>query len=87
MAKVDNPRADTVEALDRGGRANAPIAGGFVERYAEAYAREMDHFAAVLAGEMPPATGYDDNVRALALAEAAVRSVATGGRVRTWTGV
>ncbi len=41
----------------------------------------MDHFAAVLAGEAAAATGYDDNVRALALAEAAARSVATGARI------
>jgi myo-inositol 2-dehydrogenase/D-chiro-inositol 1-dehydrogenase len=81
MAKVDNPRADTVERWTEAGARTSPIAGGFVERYAEAYAREIDHFAAVLAGEMPPAISYDDNVRALALAEAAVRSVATGAGV------
>ncbi len=81
LARVDNPRADTLERWTETGALTAPIAGGFVERYAEAYAREMDHFAAVLAGEIPPATGYEDNVRALALAEAAVRSVAAGARV------
>ncbi|HXQ11287.1 MAG TPA: Gfo/Idh/MocA family oxidoreductase [Caulobacteraceae bacterium] len=81
MARVDNPRADTLERWSAAGARLAPISSGFVERYAEAYAREMDHFAEVLAGEVPPATGYDDNVRALALADAAVRSVATGARV------
>jgi myo-inositol 2-dehydrogenase/D-chiro-inositol 1-dehydrogenase len=81
MARVDNPRADTIERWNEAGALTAPIAGGFVERYAEAYVREMDHFAAVLAGEVSPATGYDDNVRALALAEAAARSVASGARV------
>jgi myo-inositol 2-dehydrogenase/D-chiro-inositol 1-dehydrogenase len=82
MAKVDNPRADTIERWSEAGALAAPIAGGFVERYAAAYAGEMEHFAAVLAGEVPSATGYDDNVRALALAEAAVRSVASGTSVR-----
>jgi len=81
MAKVDNPRATTVEGVSEAGAVMAPIAGGFVERYAQAYAREIDHFADVLAGRARPATGYDDNVHALALAEAAARSVATGARI------
>jgi myo-inositol 2-dehydrogenase/D-chiro-inositol 1-dehydrogenase len=82
MARVDNPRATTIERWSEAGAGLGPIAGGFVERYAQAYANEMAHFAAVLAGEAKAATGYDDNVRALALAEAAARSVATGVRVQ-----
>jgi myo-inositol 2-dehydrogenase/D-chiro-inositol 1-dehydrogenase len=81
MARVDNPRVDTIERWSEAGALAGPIAGGFAQRYAGAYVREIDHFAAVLAGEAPPANGFDDNVRALALAEAAARSVQVGARI------
>ena len=81
VALVDNPRASTLEAWRQTGPRGAPIAADFIERYIAAYAREIDHFADVLAGEARPQTGYADNVRALMLAEAAVRSVASGAPV------
>ena len=81
MAMVDNPRLTTLEAWSEAGAATAPIHGGFAARYAEAFRREMDHFAAILAGETDPLTGYEASVRALALAEAAACSVQTGAPV------
>ncbi len=81
MARVDNPRMSTLERATEAGALAAPIAAGFAVRYAQAYARELDHFADVLAGAAEPATGYDANVRALMLAEAARRSVQTGAPV------
>ena len=60
----------------------APIYPGFQTRYAASYAAELDHFASVLAGEVEPVTGYAASVGALALAEAAARSVASGAPVR-----
>jgi myo-inositol 2-dehydrogenase/D-chiro-inositol 1-dehydrogenase len=50
----------------------------FLERYRAAYAEEMLHFAEVLGGRARPRTGLDDGIRALELAEAAMRSFATG---------
>ncbi|HLI65886.1 MAG TPA: inositol 2-dehydrogenase [Caulobacteraceae bacterium] len=81
MARVDNPRSTTLEGWSEAGSAAARIAGGFAERYAAAYAAEMDHFAAVLAGEAAPAVGHAANERALALAEAAGRSAQSGAPV------
>ena len=81
MAMAANPRTSTVEAWSEAGALAAPILDGFAARYAEAFRRQMDHFADVLAGETAPLTGYDDAVRALALAEAAGRSVRTGAPV------
>ena len=50
----------------------------FLERYAEAYRRELDHFiAAVSAGTVPLVTG-EDGVKALALADAAAESARSG---------
>jgi myo-inositol 2-dehydrogenase/D-chiro-inositol 1-dehydrogenase len=46
----------------------------FLERYRAAYAAEMAHFFAVLAGGGAPRTSIDDGVAALALAEAATTS-------------
>src|SRR5260370_34728045 len=46
----------------------------FLERYAEAYRRELDHFIAALADGTAPLVGGDDGVRALVLADAAVKS-------------
>ena len=81
MAMADNPRTSTLETWSEAGALAAPIHDGFAARYAAAFRAEMDHFAAVLAGEADPVTGYQVSVRALALAEAAGRSAQTGAPV------
>ncbi len=50
----------------------------FLERYAEAYRRELAHFVAALASGTRPMVGGSDGVKALALAEAALASLASG---------
>jgi myo-inositol 2-dehydrogenase/D-chiro-inositol 1-dehydrogenase len=75
--RVDNLTTTTVAVWGEQGATRAPFQNFFLERYAEAYRLEMDHFAAVLRGEQP-AVGFADGVRALELAEAAGRSHATG---------
>ena len=50
----------------------------FLERYAEAYRRELDHFIAALDGGGAPSVGGADGVNALALAEAALQSARSG---------
>jgi myo-inositol 2-dehydrogenase/D-chiro-inositol 1-dehydrogenase len=81
MAMADNPRTATLEAWSEAGALASPIYDGFAARYAGAFHAEMDHFADVLAGGAAPITGYEASVRALALAEAAGRSVRTGAPV------
>ncbi len=46
----------------------------FLQRYQHAYAAELEHFVAVLAGAEKLRVGIDDGVKALELAEAATRS-------------
>jgi myo-inositol 2-dehydrogenase / D-chiro-inositol 1-dehydrogenase len=75
--RVDNLTATAVALWREQGAEQAPFQNFFLERYAEAYRLEMDHFAAVLRGEAP-AVGFADGIRALELAEAAGRSHATG---------
>jgi myo-inositol 2-dehydrogenase/D-chiro-inositol 1-dehydrogenase len=53
----------------------------FLERYAEAYRRELDHFIDAIANSTAPLTGGADGVRALALADAALQSMQTGRAV------
>jgi len=50
----------------------------FLERYAEAYRRELDHFISSLVRGTAPLTGGADGVKALALADAAFESAQTG---------
>ncbi|MDE2050245.1 MAG: inositol 2-dehydrogenase [Gammaproteobacteria bacterium] len=75
--RVDNLTATTVAVWGEEGATRAPFQNFFLERYAEAYRLEMDHFAAVLSGE-EPSIRFTDGVQALELAEAAGRSHATG---------
>lgn len=81
MVRAQNVLESTVETWGEAGAATSPIQNFFLERYAAAYAREIDHFADVIDGAAP-AIGYRDGVAALALAEAAARS-ATSGRFET----
>jgi myo-inositol 2-dehydrogenase / D-chiro-inositol 1-dehydrogenase len=53
----------------------------FLERYAEAYRLELDHFVDALTRGTPPQPGGGDGVKALALADAALRSLQTGRAV------
>ena len=50
----------------------------FLERYADAYRRELDHFIAAVTGATAPLVGGRDGVRALALADAASESARIG---------
>ncbi|MCH8092726.1 MAG: inositol 2-dehydrogenase, partial [Proteobacteria bacterium] len=53
----------------------------FLERYAESYKAELDHFIACVKGSATPLTGPADGRMALVLAEAARTSLANGGPV------
>lgn len=82
MAVAGDLVQDTVQVWQDDGARGAALHPGFMARYAEAYAAEMDHFAAVLAGEATPETGYEASLRSLELAEAAAESAKTGAPVR-----
>lgn len=53
----------------------------FLERYAQSYRNEWDHFVRVLKGEEKPLASGEDGRRALLLAEAAYQSLSTGRRI------
>jgi myo-inositol 2-dehydrogenase / D-chiro-inositol 1-dehydrogenase len=81
MVRADNVTESTVQVWSENGAAADRFQNFFLDRYAEAYRREMDHFADMLDGATA-SVGYADGVAALALAEAAAESVKSGAPVR-----
>jgi myo-inositol 2-dehydrogenase / D-chiro-inositol 1-dehydrogenase len=74
-ARADNVLQSTVSTCTERGSASDALQNFFLERYAEAYRREMRHFADMLRDGRAPLAGYRDGVAALVLAEAAALSV------------
>jgi myo-inositol 2-dehydrogenase/D-chiro-inositol 1-dehydrogenase len=77
MVAAANVLESTVEVWNESGAQADAFQNFFLDRYAEAYRREMAHFAEILSGATAPAIGYDDGLAALKLAEAAGRSLRT----------
>ena len=75
--RADNVAESTVVFAGADGIVGDKPLPFFLERYAEAYRRELDHFVAALTRGTPPLPGGDDGVKALALAEAALQSLET----------
>ena len=83
MLLAGNRHPTTVEAwTERGTHAMDPVQDFFIQRYAEAYAAELDHFVTCIETGTQPEVGFTDGRAALALAEAAVESAHTGRVVR-----
>jgi len=73
---AENHRQARIELANADGYTRPPLLDFFMSRYTAAYAAEIAAFVAALAEGSPMPTTGDDGLRALALAEAAVRSVA-----------
>ena len=82
MLQAHNRFATSVQSWGKHGTGTRDTAQPFfIERYAEAYAAEVDHFVeSVLTGK-PPMSSFADGVAALKLAEAAGESMRTGKTV------
>ena len=77
MIRAQNVLESTVETWGETGATTDRFQNFFLDRYKAAYAAEIAHFVAIIEGARP-LIGYRDGVAALALAEAAARSVASG---------
>jgi myo-inositol 2-dehydrogenase/D-chiro-inositol 1-dehydrogenase len=84
--RVDNVPATTASRIDEGGGNGSSFPFSFVERYADAYRAEIDHFADVLDGTSAPSTGPRQALRALRLADAAEQSLRSGGPIQLQRG-
>jgi len=80
--RADNVLMSTVSTCTERGSAGDALQNFFLERYAEAYRREMRHFVDILRDKETPAVGYRDGVASLVLAEAAALSVRRNAPVR-----
>jgi myo-inositol 2-dehydrogenase / D-chiro-inositol 1-dehydrogenase len=74
-ARADNVLMSTVSTCTERGSASDALQNFFLDRYAEAYRREMRHFVEILREGEAPLVGYRDGVASLVLAEAAAMSV------------
>jgi myo-inositol 2-dehydrogenase/D-chiro-inositol 1-dehydrogenase len=81
MARAENVRLSSLEIADAAGWHGEKPPHFFIERYAQAYRAELDHFAACLEQGKAPSPSGEDGRRALALADAAVESLRTGRAV------
>ena len=54
----------------------------FLQRYAEAYRRELDHFITAVSSGAAPLVGAKEGIRALALADAAAESASSGRAIK-----
>jgi myo-inositol 2-dehydrogenase/D-chiro-inositol 1-dehydrogenase len=59
-----------------------PLLNFFIERYREGFDAEIDAFVEAVEAGKPPVVGFEDGRRALALAEAALKSVKEGRVVK-----
>jgi myo-inositol 2-dehydrogenase / D-chiro-inositol 1-dehydrogenase len=83
MLSAGNVHNTTVELHNAGGTQADPIQNFFLERYAQAYASELNSFiAAVESGNRDPRPNGVDGLRAQILADAATESWKTGKPVR-----
>jgi myo-inositol 2-dehydrogenase/D-chiro-inositol 1-dehydrogenase len=73
--RADNVLMSTVTSCTDHGSSSDALQNFFLERYAAAYRREMQHFVEILRGDQTPLAGYHDGIASLLLAEAAALSV------------
>jgi myo-inositol 2-dehydrogenase/D-chiro-inositol 1-dehydrogenase len=78
---AENQRPVSIELATATGYTRPPLHDFFMTRYTEAYAAEIAAFVAAVAGGLPAAPTGEDGLAALALAEAALKSVAEGRSV------
>lgn len=75
MVRADNLLMSAVSTCTEHGTSGDALQNFFLDRYAEAYRREMRHFVDILRDAAAPAVGYADAIASLVLAEAAAQSV------------
>ena len=82
MASAENQRPVSIEVANAKGYTRPPLHDFFMTRYTEAYAAEIAHFIQVVTAGAAPKPDGRDGMIALALADAALKSVAEGRAVK-----
>ena len=81
-AVAENQRAVSIEVATGKGYTRPPLHDFFMTRYTDAYAAEIAAFIAAASGKGKASPSGEDGLAALALAEAALMSVAEGRTVK-----
>ncbi len=76
MIAAENQRPVSIEVANAGGYTKPPLHDFFMTRYTDAYAAEIAAFIAAVGARKKPKPTGEDGMIALALADAALRSVA-----------
>ena len=79
---AENHRDANIEIADSTGYLRPPLLNFFMSRYVNAYANEIAAFVGAVANGSPTPTTGHDGMMALALADAALKSVAEGSVVK-----
>jgi myo-inositol 2-dehydrogenase/D-chiro-inositol 1-dehydrogenase len=82
MVAAENQREVSIEIASGAGFVRPPLLDFFMTRYTAAYAAEIETLVAGLRDGAPIAPSGEDGLAALALADAAVKSVAEGRKVK-----
>ena len=82
MLQAENQAENRVTLADAGGYHSAPLLNFFMSRYTAAYANEIAAFVSSVTQGTPTPTTGQDGLMALALAEAALKSVAEGRTIK-----
>lgn len=76
VVSAENQRPVSIEVATSEGYTRPPLHDFFMTRYTEAYAAEIAAFVAAIEQKQQPSPGGEDGMKALALAEAALKSIA-----------
>ncbi len=79
---AENQRAVSIEIANKSGYTRPPLLDFFMTRYTEAYANEITAFIDAIGGKRAAAPNGTDGLIALALADAALKSVKEGRAVK-----
>jgi myo-inositol 2-dehydrogenase/D-chiro-inositol 1-dehydrogenase len=82
VASAENQRPVSIEVATGAGYTRPPLHDFFMTRYTEAYAAEIAAFIDAMGGKAEASPSGEDGLLALALAEAALKSVAEGRVVK-----
>lgn len=82
LVSAENQRPVSIEVATGAGYTRPPLHDFFMTRYIEAYAAEITAFIDAMGGKMAASPSGEDGLAALALAEAALKSVAEGRVVK-----
>ena len=82
MVAAENQRPVSIEIANADGYTRPPLHDFFMTRYTEAYANEIAGFIAAMTQGKKASPSGQDGLKALALADAALRSVAEGRTIR-----